>query len=274
MPRILMTGAAGGIGTRLRTLLPPIYPDLLLSDIREPAELGANEKFMAAELSDLAQVEAICEGIDGILHFGGYSVEGPWDDILQSNIIGCYNLFEAARKQGVKRVVFASSNHAVGFYPRHHRIGTEVTARPDSRYGVSKVFGEAVGALYADKHGLKVTCLRVGNCDEKPPDQRRLSIWLKMEDLVQLCRIGLEHPGIHFEIFYGASLNERAWWDNHRAYEFGYRPTGRAEDFREYAMAEQARLEADPIADHFQGGSFCGMEFSGDASRIIDWSKR
>ena len=138
MPRILLTGAAGGIGTSLRKLLPPIYPDLLLSDIKRPADLDKSETFKAADLADLGQVEAICEGIDGILHFGGYSVEGPWDDIHKSNIIGCYNLFEAARKKGVKRVVFASSNHAVGFYPRHHRIGTDVTTRPDSRYGVSK----------------------------------------------------------------------------------------------------------------------------------------
>src|SRR5207245_11717406 len=112
--------------------------------VKKPADLASSEKFRAAELSDLAQVEAICEGMDGILHFGGYSVEGPWDDILQSNIIGCYNLFEAARKKGVNRVVFASSDHAMRFYPRHHRIGPDVTARPDSRYGVSKVFGEAV----------------------------------------------------------------------------------------------------------------------------------
>ncbi len=186
MPRILMTGAAGGIGTSLRKLLPPIYPDLLLSDITAPADLGKDEKFKAADLADLAQVEAVCEGIEGILHFGGFSVEGPWDTILQSNIIGCYNLFEAARKQGVKRIVFASSNHAVGFYPRHHRIGTDVTARPDSRYGVSKVFGEAVGALYADKHGLGVTCIRIGNFGEMPLDHRRLSIWLKLSAVERL----------------------------------------------------------------------------------------
>ena len=166
MPRILMTGASGTIGTSLRKLLPPIYPDLLLIDQNKPADLGPNEKFMAADLADLAQVEAICEGVDGILHFGGFAFEGPWDNILQSNIIGCYNLFEAAYRKGVKRVIFASSNHAVGFYPRHHRIGTDVTARPDSRYGVSKAFGEALGAFYADKHGLRVTCLRIGNVDD------------------------------------------------------------------------------------------------------------
>src|SRR3981081_1648076 len=238
MPRILMTGASGGIGTALRKLLAPIYPDLLLSDVRPPADLGANEKFKAAELSDLAQVEAICDGIDGILHFGGFSVEGPWDNILQSNIIGCYNLFEAARRKGVKRVVFASSNHAVGFYPRHHHIGVDVTVRPDSRYGVSKAFGEALGSLYADKHGLRVLCLRIGNVGDKPLDKRRLSIWVKPEDLAQLIRIGLDHPDLRFEIFYGASWNERAWWDNHCAYEYGYRPTGRAEDYLEHALAE------------------------------------
>jgi uronate dehydrogenase len=271
MPRILMTGAAGGIGTSLRKLLPEVYPDLLLSDLKPPADLGAHEKFKPAELSDPAQVEALCDGVDGILHFGGFSVEGPWDAILQSNIIGCYNLFEAARKKGVKRIVFASSNHAVGFYPRHHRIGTDVQPRPDSRYGVSKVFGEAVGALYADKHGLGVTCIRIGNFGDKPLDHRRLAIWLKPEDLVQLCRIGLDHPDIHFEVFYGASYNERSWWDNHRAYDLGYRPTGRGEDFREHAFAEQAKLPPDPVSDFYQGGTFCGMEFDGDKSGIIDW---
>jgi uronate dehydrogenase len=268
MPRILLTGASGGVGTRLRQLLPPIYPDLLLSDLKAPADLAKNEKFQAADLADLEQVEAICEGVDGIIHLGGFSVEGPWDAILQANIIGCYNLFEAARNKGVKRVVFASSNHAVGFYPRHARIGTDVTARPDSRYGVSKVFGEAVGALYADKHGLAVTCIRIGNFGDAPLDHRRLSIWLKPEDLVQLCRIGLEHPDIRFEVVYGASYNERAWWDNSRAFELGYRPTGRAEDFREHAMAEQAKLKPDPVGDFYQGGAFCSIEFDGDAEKV------
>jgi uronate dehydrogenase len=269
--RILMTGAAGAIGTRLRKLLPPLYPELVLSDLNAPVDLAATESYKPADLADPAQVEAICEGIDGILHFGGHSVEGPWDTILQSNIIGCYNLFEAARRQRVKRIVFASSNHAVGFYPRHARIGPDVTARPDSRYGVSKVFGEALGALYADKHGIAVTCLRIGNVADAPIDHRRLSIWLKPEDLVQLCRIGLEHPAVHFEILYGASFNERAWWDNSRAYALGYRPTGKAEDFRAHAMAEQAKLATDPVGDFYQGGAFCSMEFDGDAGRIVDW---
>src|SRR5437016_6916111 len=231
MARILLTGAAGGIGTRLRKLLKPVYPDLRLSDITKPAELHPDETFLAADLARIDEVEKIVDGIDGIIHLGGISGEAPWEGILQSNIIGCYNLFEAARRKGVKRVVFASSNHAVGFYPRHHHIGTDVTARPDSRYGVSKVFGEAVGALYADKHGLGVTCLRIGNFGDKPIDHRRLSIWLKPEDLVQLCRIGLDNPDLNFGIFYRAWYNDRSWSDSRRAYEFIYRPTGRGEDF-------------------------------------------
>jgi uronate dehydrogenase len=177
-------------------------------------------------------------------------------------------LFEAARRKGVKRIVFASSNHAVGFYPRQQRIGVDAAVRPDTRYGVSKAFGEALGALYANKHGLRVLCLRIGNVADKPIDRRRLSIWLKPEDLVQLIRIGLEHPDLRFEIFYGASLNERSWWDNSRAYGYGYRPTGRAEDFRDEALAAQAQLAPDPVGDFFQGGTFCSQEFDGDADEV------
>jgi uronate dehydrogenase len=268
MQRVLLTGAAGGIGTSLRKLLKPIYQELRLSDVKAPADLRPDEPFVAADLARIDEVERAVDGMDGIIHLGGHSIEGPWETILQSNIIGCYNLFEAARRKGVKRVVFASSNHAVGFYPRHHRIGADVTVRPDSRYGVSKAFGEALGSLYADKYGLGVLCLRIGNFGDKPVDQRRLAIWVSPEDLAQLVRIGLEHPELRFEIFYGASYNERSWWDNSRAHAFGYRPTGRAEDFREEALAAQTKLAPDPVGDFFQGGPFCTAEFDGDTSRI------
>ena len=266
MQKILITGAAGDVGTRLRKLLKGVY-SLRVSDIRKPADLGADDEFVAADLGDYEQTKQITAGIDGIVHLGGYSVEGPWETIHKSNIVGCYNLFEAAYRSGVKRIVFASSNHAVGFYPRDRKIGVDVTLRPDSRYGVSKAFGEAVGALYADKHGLRVTCIRIGNVNDKPLDKRRLSIWVKPEDLAQLIRIGLEHPDIRFEIFYGASDNEAGWWDNSNARRFGYRPQFRSEDFREEAMAAQAKLPADPIGDRFQGGPFCSDEYDADPAR-------
>jgi len=264
MEKILVTGAAGGVGTRLRKLMKGLYSSIRWSDIRTPGDLGADEDFVAADLADPAAVEKIVAGVEGIVHLGGYSIEGPWETILQSNIVGCYNLFEAAHRAGVKRVVFASSNHALGFYPRTQRVGVNVTLRPDSRYGVSKAFGEALGALYADKHGLRVTCLRIGNVGDAPIDQRRLAVWLKPEDLVQLIRIGLEHRDIHFEIFYGASDNADAWWDNSNARRFGYKPQGRADDFRDQAMAAQAKLPPDPIGDRYQGGAFCSDEYDAD----------
>ncbi len=264
MQNVLVTGAAGDIGTRLRRLLKGVYPRIRWSDLRTPADLAADEEFIAADLADIAQVEKIVAGIDGIVHLGGHSVEGPWPTILNANIIGCYNLFEAAYRAKVERVVFATSNHAVGFYPRDKTIGVNVTVRPDSRYGVSKAFGEALGAFYADKHGLRVTCIRIGNVGDAPLDQRRLSIWLKPEDLVQLIRIGLEHRDIRFEIFYGASDNEAGWWDNSNARRHGYKPQGRAEDFRAQAMAAQAKLAPDPVGDRFQGGPFCSDEYDAD----------
>jgi uronate dehydrogenase len=267
MQKVLITGAAGDIGTRLRKILRGVYPQLRASDIRKPADLAAGDDFVPADLTDLAQVEKAVAGMEGVIHLGGHSVEGSWETILNANIIGCYNLFEAARRAGVKRVVFASSNHAIGFYPRSQRIGVNVRVRPDSRYGVSKAFGEALGSLYADKHGLRVTCLRIGNVADTPVDERRLSIWVKPEDLAQLMRIGLEHPDIHFETFYGVSDNAASFWDNSRAAHFGYRPQGRGEDYRQQALAAQAKLPPDPIGARYQGGPFCSAEYDADKGR-------
>ena len=267
MDNVLVTGASGGVGTRLRKLLKGVYPRIRWSDVRPPVNLADDEEFVAADLADMQSVERAVDGMRGIVHLGGFSVEGPWDAILNSNIVGCYNLFEAARRSRVERIVFASSNHVVGFYPRQRRIGVEQPVRPDTRYGLSKAFGEAVGALYAFKHGIRVTCIRIGNVDDAPVDRRRLSIWLKPEDLVQLIRIGLEHPDIRYEIFYGASDNDRGFWDNSAAFRYGYRPEGRSEEHRDAALAGQAKLPADPIGDWYEGGPFCSQEFDNGIER-------
>lgn len=262
--RVLLTGAAGGIGTRLRTLLKGAYRELRLSDVSVPKNLGKDESFAPADLADMAAVEKIVKGVDGIIHLGGVSIEKPWEMIHPANIVGCYNLFEAARRNRVKRVVFASSNHVMGFYRRRRKVGTDALVRPDSRYGVSKAFGEALGAFYADKYGLRVLCIRIGNFADKPVDLRRMSIWISPDDLVQLIRIGLEHPDVCYDVVYGASDNARSWWDNAAAFRLGYKPTGRAEEHVKDAMAGQAKLPPDPIADLFQGGPFCSDEFAGD----------
>ena len=268
MRKVLLTGASGGIGTRLRKLLRPLYPELILSDLKTPADLLPGETFVLADLADFSAVRRAVEGIEGIVHLGGHSVEGPWNTILNANIIGTYHLFEAAHQAGVKRVVFASSNHAVGFYPRAETIGVDKMVRPDSRYGVSKAFGEALAAFYAFKHGIGSFCIRIGNMDDRPVDQRRLSIWLSPDDLVALIRIGLEMPGLVHEIVYGMSENARAWWNNERAHELGYRPRDHAEDHAAEALAAQAKLPPDPVGDIFQGGAFCSAEFSGLLEQI------
>ena len=262
METVLVTGAAGGIGTRLRQLFKGVYPKIRLTDLRRPADLEPEETFVEADLASMAEVDRAVAGVEGIVHLGGFSVEGSWETILHANIVGCYNLFEAARRHRVERVVFASSNHVVGFYPRRRRIDVDAAVRPDSRYGVSKAFGEALGALYAFKYGLRVTCIRIGNFADAPVDLRRLSIWVAPQDLLQLIRIGLEHPDIRHEIFYGASDNARGWWDNSAAFRLGYRPQARAEEHSAAALAANAKLPPDPVGDWYQGGPFCSDEFS------------
>jgi uronate dehydrogenase len=263
MRKVLLTGACGGVGTRLRKLLKPIYPDLILSDLKAPDDLQPDETFVPANLANYSEVEAALDGIDGVIHLGGYSIEGPWETILQSNIVGTYNLYEAARKKGVKRVVFASSNHVHGFYPRDQKIGVDAVALPDTRYGLSKLFGEGAAALYAYKYGVSSLCVRIGNVGEKPLDRRRLAIWLKTEDLVSLIRMGLEKPNLVFEVVYGMSDNDQAWWDNSHALSLGYQPEGKSEAFAKEVLAGE-KPTGDPIGDYYQGGPFCTQEFHGD----------
>ena len=263
MDTVLITGAAGGIGSRMRHLLKGIYPRLILSDRVTPTNLTSDEEFIAADLTDKSAIESLLEDVDGVLHLGGQAMEAEWGVIHEANIVGCYNLFEAARINGIRRVVFASSNHAIGYYPRHARISVDHKVRPDSRYGVSKAFGEAVGSYYADNFGLGVMVIRIGNVDDYPVDERRLSIWISPRDLVQLVRIGLEHPDLHYEIVWGTSDNARSWWDNEPARRLGYRPLDRAEDHRDRALANEAKRTPSPIADYYQGGDICAEEFTG-----------
>ena len=257
MKTVLITGASGDVGTHLRRELKGKYK-LRLSDKRSLRK-GKGETFIRADISKMADALKITKGVDAIVHLGGYSVEGPWAGILEANIVGCYNVFEAARRNGVRRILFPTSNHAVGFYRRDQTIDHRVYIKPDSRYGVSKVFGEALGSLYADKYGMEVFMMRIGNVNPQPIDKRRLSIWLSPRDLAQLVTIGIEHPGIRFEIVYGISGNKRAWYDNANAARLGYRPQDDSERFAAEVLANE-KPSSDPIAEACQGGTFCTAE--------------
>jgi uronate dehydrogenase len=257
MKTVLITGATGDVGTHLRRELAGKYR-LRLSDKRI-LKKAKGETFMRADISKMADALRITKGVDAIVHLGGYSVEGPWASILQANIIGCYNMFEAARRNGVKRIVFPTSNHAVGFYRRDQTIDHGVYPKPDSRYGVSKVFGEALGSLYADKYGMQVFMIRIGNVGPRPIDKRRLSIWISPRDIAQLASIGIDHPDVKFEIVYGISRNKRAWYDNSNALRLGYKPQDDSEIYAEEVLARE-KPSGDAIAEAHQGGTFCTAE--------------
>jgi uronate dehydrogenase len=258
MKTILITGAAGDVGTHLRRELAGKYV-LRVSDLRSLKKINKEEQFVRADISKMSDALRITKGVDAIVHLGGYSVEGPWEGILNANIVGCYNMFEAARRNDVKRILFPTSNHAVGFYRRDQTIDHRVYPRPDSRYGVSKVFGEALGSLYADKYGMEIFCMRIGNVNPVPIDKRRLSILFTPRDLAQLVTIGIERPGIRFEIVYGISKNKRAWYDNGNAYRLGYQPQDDAETWAAEILAKE-KPGGDPIAEAHQGGVFCVAE--------------
>jgi uronate dehydrogenase len=260
MKTVLITGAAGDVGSHLRRELAGKYA-LRLSDKRslKPAR---DEKFIRADISKFGDAMKITKGVDALVHLGGYSVEGPWEAIHQANIVGCYNIFEAARRNKVKRILFATSNHAVGFYRRAQVIDHKVYIKPDGRYGVSKVFGEALGSLYADKYGMQVFLMRIGNVNPEPIDKRRLSIWLSPRDLAQLVQIGIDHPDVKFEIVYGVSGNKRSWYDNSNATRLGYRPLDNSEKYAEKILAKEEEIN-DPrvaLAEIYQGGMFVAVE--------------
>ena len=258
MKTILITGAAGDVGTHLRRELAGKYV-LKVSDLRSLKKINKEEKSVRADISKFSDALRITKGVDAVVHLGGYSVEGPWEALLNANIIGCYNVFEAARRNGVKRIIFPTSNHATGFYRRDDTIDHRVYPKPDSRYGVSKVFGEALGSLYADKYGMEVFCMRIGNVNPVPIDKRRLSIWFSPRDLAQLVTIGIEHPDIRFEVVYGVSRNKRSWYDNANAYRLGYKPQDDAESYAKEVMARE-KPGGDPIAETYQGGTFTVAE--------------
>ncbi|WP_339849389.1 NAD(P)-dependent oxidoreductase [uncultured Nisaea sp.] len=268
MRRVLLTGAGGGIGRRMRKALANTYPILRSSDMVELEPAMDGEEVVRADLTVQEDLERIVDGVDGIIHLGGLSVEHEWDDILRTNIDGTYRLFEAAYKAGVKRIVFASSNHAIGFYPRGQILDGSERPRPDCRYGLSKVFGEALSQYFADNYGLGVLSIRIGWCFEKPETQRTLGSWVSIGDLAQLCRIGLETPDLHHEIVFGMSDNSRTWWDNKTARRLGYQPGDSSDIWAAEVDNSGIPEPGDAVGLAVQGGPFASEGYQGDPLRV------
>ena len=249
MSTLLITGAAGGVGTLLRPRLSRPDRTLRLLDIA-PLSPGDGEEAVQASVTDLDALTAACAGVDAVLHLGGLSTEHDWPSILDVNIHGTYVVFEAARRAGVPRVVFASSNHAVGFHPDGEAPDL-LYPKPDTYYGVSKVAGEALGSLYHDRYGLDVICLRIGSCFERPWTPRMLSTWLSPDDCARLVESALAAPSPGFRTVWGVSANTRNKWSLAEARALGYAPEDDAERY-----ADEVTGAPDPL-DRYIGGTFC-----------------
>ncbi|MFF7020379.1 NAD(P)-dependent oxidoreductase [Streptomyces klenkii] len=265
---VLLTGAAGRIGTHLRTLLPAHGHRLRLLDVRPvPGEPEA----ITADLADPGAggdaLRKALDGADAVVHLAGIPLEAPFADILRANIEGTYRLYEAVREAGVRRVVLASSNHAVGFTPLPpaedgRPLPVETPHRPDTLYGLSKCFGEDLASLYRDRHGIETVSLRIGACFPEPTSVRMLSVWLSPGDCARLVHAALTAEGVGHTVAYGSSANTRAWWDLSSARALGYEPR---DDSEAYAAALLAGERRSPREDHelgrtFVGGEFCGAE--------------
>ena len=264
--KILVTGASGHLGGMLFKTMNEIgYKNLLGTDLKKK-NIGKKEKFITANLRNFKSTLKITKGIYAIVHFGAIPIEDSQQNILKNNIIGTYNLFEAARINKVKRIIFASSNHAIGFHRRTSKLNEVSMQRPDSHYGLSKAFGEDLSRLYADKFNIKSMCIRIGSCLKKPEDRRHLSTWISYADLAQLVDIGIKHKSLHHEIVYGASKNKRSWWNNSKAYKLGYRPKDSADRFNINLLSKNEYK--DQMALLFQGGVFTSANFKGNIKKI------
>ena len=254
--RILMTGAAGGLGQAMRTRLKANCQVLRLSDIAQLGPAAAGEEVSLVDLAEEAGMLKLLDGVNAVVHFGGVSTEAPWAAVLPPNIIGLYNLYEGARKQGVQRIVFASSNHATGFYKQSETIGVDAAPRPDGFYGLSKAFGEDISRFYFDRYGIETACLRIGSSFPEPVDRRMLASWLSYDDLYRLITACLTTPVLGHSIIYGMSDNSVTWWTNDKARHIGYKPQDSADGFREAIYAKTAAPDLTDPAVQYQGGGF------------------
>jgi uronate dehydrogenase len=258
---VLLTGASGTLGRLLAPRLSSKGYALRLSDINPfPDALPQGAEFVAADLVDEPAVRKIVADTDAIVHLGGIGLEKPFRTIIDANILGLTYLFEAARRSH-QRIVVASSNHTVGFYERGETLTATDPMRPDGYYGLSKAYGELLGRMMFDKHGIESVHLRIGSCLPKPTEARHLSTWLSHDDLERLIVAALEAETTGHAVVWGVSANTRSWWKGDDAAHIGYTPHDDAERFAPLPK------EGDPVTRRFQGGDLAAQGYTKDG----DW---
>ena len=256
LDRLLLTGAAGGLGVVLRDSLKPYARALRVSDIADLGAAGQGEETAPCNLADKSAVDRLVQGCDAVVHLGGVSVERPFEEILEANIKGMFHLYEGARRHGVKRIVFASSNHVVGFHPQQGELlDADCVKRPDGYYGLSKSYGEDLSRFYFDRYGIETACIRIGSSYPEPKDRRMMVTWMSYRDLTELVRCCLFAPTLGHTIVYGTSDNRDRWWDNSKAAHLGFTPKDSSEVFRAKVEA-QPPVDPQDLAAKYQGGVF------------------
>lgn len=276
LEKIVLTGAAGRLGSYLREPLSKMADELVSTDLVDDiGELYDGETYKKADLASLEQMEAVIKGADMVVHFGAIGDEAPFEDILGPNIVGAYNVWEAAYRHGVRRVVYASSVHAVGMHSRTEGVGLDAPHKPDTFYGLAKCFAEDLASLYWDKRGVESVCMRIFSCAQVN-NARALGTWLSYDDLIHLVEQSINTPVTEFTVVYGISNNDRSPVDNSKANFLGYRPKDNAEQYADKILAETPVLDLHDPEHLYIGGPFASVELgnSGVASmNIVDDKK-
>lgn len=277
MRKLVLTGAAGRLGSYLREPLTRLCDELISTDtVDDIGQHYPGERYQKADLAAYADIDALLDGADMVVHFGAISDEAPFETLLGPNFVGAYNVWEAAYRHGLRRVVFASSIHAVGMHERQDFIGTDAPHRPDTFYGLAKCFAEDLARLYWDKRGMEAVCMRILSCAQVT-SERALGTWLSYDDLIQLVNRAIDTPTAGFTVVYGVSDNDRVPVDNSKASFLGYRPKDNAERFAASILAETPAPDTSDPAQMRHGGPFAAIELGSSGlaiMKIVEDTKR
>jgi uronate dehydrogenase len=259
---VLLTGASGRLGREVARRLFERGWILRLTDIAPfPDPIDAGSRFEAADLNDRDKVISLAQGCAAIVHFGGFVDYGSFEEVVGPNLRGVSHVFEAALAERI-RVVYASSNHVIGFHERQSRLDRDCTYRPDSFYGLSKIFGEMVARFYWDKHGIESVSIRIGSCFEHPKDERMLATWLSRGDLTELVVRSVTARTTGCALIWGASNNSATWWGSDDREQIGWTPKDSADEW-----SGRFAAQGNSVADRFQGGRFCAIDYTRKARK-------